>query len=270
MAKDLTKRTGPKAPKQAEDVASRLKAELMQDTLARMFGEEAEKAAAPGPPRAILALAAFAPAGWDRAKGLQRKLFEAAAGNLEMKFACYGPDDSKGVRHARITKRWIGNSGDMAGLIDKAECVCGCFINIHDVLAQAVKEAEERSLRAVIIVADAFHDTLDDLNEAAISAIQLRRAGTQVFLLQLGDALDTARKLQHLARLSGAAYLSFGPKQERQFAEMWEAVSVYTAGGEEAVKAKGGQAATLLLQQFKQEPLSMPIVEERARARVKP
>jgi hypothetical protein len=43
-------------------------------------------------------------------------------------------------------------------------------------------------------------------------------------------------------------------------------MSVYVAGGEEAVKMTGGQAATLLLQHLKQEP--MPIIEERARVRV--
>jgi len=47
---------------------------------------------------------------------------------------------------------------------------------------------------------------------------------------------------------------------------MWNPVSVYASGGEEAVKMAGGQAATLLLQHLKQEP--MPIIEERARVRV--
>ena len=49
---------------------------------------------------------------------------------------------------------------------------------------------------------------------------------------------------------------------------MWEAVSAFAAGGEEAVKMTGGQAATLLLQHLKQEP--MPIIEERDRVRVDP
>jgi hypothetical protein len=48
---------------------------------------------------------------------------------------------------------------------------------------------------------------------------------------------------------------------------MWNAMSVYAAGGEEAVKATGGQAATQLLQHLQQQP--MPIIEERARVRVK-
>jgi hypothetical protein len=131
-----------------------------------------------------------------------------------------------------------------------------------------VKEADERPLRAVIIVSDAFHDDPDGLDEAAISASHLRGAGTRVFLLQLGDDLTTARRLQYLARVSGGAYFQFDPRtQEGQFSEMWKAMSIYAAGGEEAVKTTGGHAAILLLQHFQQEP--MPIIEEeRARVRV--
>ena len=85
--------------------------------------------------------------------------------------------------------------------------------------------------------------------------------------MQLGDDPITARRLQYLERVSGGVYFRFDPKtQERQFSEMWEAVSVYAAGGEEAVKTTGGQAATLLLQHLKQEP--MPTIEERDRVRV--
>ena len=86
--------------------------------------------------------------------------------------------------------------------------------------------------------------------------------------MQLGDDPITARRLQVLgqrfreARISG----SIARTQERQFSEMWQAVSAYASGGEEAVKMTGGQAATLLLQHLKQEP--MPIIEERARVRV--
>jgi len=171
------------------------------------------------------------------------------------------------VRRCRITTRWITDPDDMAVVMDRAECSCGCYVNIRDVLAQAVKEAEERPLRAVIIVGDAFHDDPDGLDEAAISANRLRRAGTRVFLMQLGDDPITARRLQYLAMVSGGAYFRFDPRtQERQFSEMWEVVSGFAAGGEEAVKMTGGQAATPLLQHLKQEP--MPITEERARVRV--
>jgi hypothetical protein len=270
MSNDLTKPTTSTTPKQAsdaKDAASRLKSDLMRDALGRMFGEEVEKTA-PGTPRVILALANHAhTAGWDRAKVLQRAMFKAAA-DLEMKFAFYGADNAAGVRRCRITTRWINDPDDMAAVMDRAECDCGCYVHIRDVLAQAVKEAEERPPRAVIIVGDAFHDDQDGLDEAAISANRLRRAGTRVFLMQLGDDPITAGRLQYLARISGGTYFRFDPRtQERQFSEMWDAVSAYASGGEEAVKMTGGQAATLLLQHLRQEP--MPIVEERAQSTVR-
>src|SRR6516165_5391837 len=105
---DLTRRTAPTAPKQAEGAASRLKNALMEDALGRMFGEDGEKTV-PGTPRVILALANHAhTAGWHRAKVLQHAIFKAAAGSgLEMKFAFYGADNPAGARRCRITKRWI-------------------------------------------------------------------------------------------------------------------------------------------------------------------
>jgi hypothetical protein len=265
MSRDLRKKLAtPKQASEAKDVASRLKDELMMDALDRLLGKD-ESIATPDdrPPLVILALSAFTSEGWTRIKHLQRELFSAAPG-LEMKFACFDVDDPvSGTRPCRITKRWIDNPDDMAGLIDKATCVCGCYANVSDVLAQAEKEAEEQPLRAVIIIADKFHDTLDGLNEAAISVTRLRRAGTQIFLLQTGDDPRTARGLQFLG-VAGAAYFRFDPRtQERQLAEMWEAVSAFASGGETAVKAKGGRAATLLLQHLAQAP--MPIIEERAR-----
>ena len=66
-------------------------------------------------------------------------MFDAAAGSgLEMKFAFYGPDNAAGVRHCQITTRWITDPDHMAGFMDRAECNCGCYVNIRDVLAQAV------------------------------------------------------------------------------------------------------------------------------------
>jgi len=270
MSKDLTKKTDPKAaPKRPADAASRLKTALMEDALGRVRGKTDAKPV-PGPPRVILALANYTDTTvWDRAQTLQRRMFEAAAGDgLAMKLAFFGEDDANGMRRCRITTRWIDNSDDMTGTIGRAKCDCGCFVLVHTVLAQAVKEAADRPLRAVVVVGDAFHDDPDELAEAALSATQLRRAGTQVFFIQLSDDPDTARRLQYLARLSGAAYLPFGPKQEREFAEMWAAVSAFAAGGEEGVKKAGGQAATLLLQHLKQAP--MLNIEKPARVWSKP
>ena len=130
-----------------------------------------------------------------------------------------------------------------------------------------MEESKERPLRAIVVVADAFHDSLESLDEAAIAANELRRMGTRVFLIQLGNDPTTRRKLENLAKISGGLYARFDLRtQERQFAELWAAVATFTAGGEEAVRAKGGAAARLLLEHFKQTP--MPIIEEHEGVRV--
>ena len=39
------------------------------------------------------------------------------------------------------SQNWTNDPNEMAGVIDKATCVCGCYIDIHSSLEQAVKEA---------------------------------------------------------------------------------------------------------------------------------
>jgi len=271
MSNDITKtakRANPSEP--MHDAASRLKHDLMADALGRIFGKDDNKLIVAGTPRVLLALANHGRSpGWERAKTLQRQMFEVAAGSgLEMKFAFYGRDDDQGVRRCRITTHWITNPDDMTSIMDRAECNCGCYVNIASALQQAVKENADRPMRAVVVVSDAFHDSEDGLTEAALAANELRRKGTRVFLIQLGDDSLTTHKLQYLHRVAGATYFRFDSKtQQKQFAEMLETVSAYAAGGEEAVKAIGGQAANLLLERLKQQP--MPILaEERDRVRV--
>jgi hypothetical protein len=268
MSNKVTKVITPAAPaKQPEDSGSRLKNNLMEDMLARMLGKADSEQPAAGVPRVILALANHVRSGWDRAQQLQRRMFEAAgAGGLEMKFAFYGPDDATLTRRCRITKDWHTDADSMGGVIGRAECNCGCYLNVRAALAQAVKEGELRPLRAVVVVTDAFHDSQESLDEAAIAANQLRRMGTRLFLIQLGNDDATARKLEYLVRVASAVRFHFDPRtQEQQFTELWAAVSAFAAGGEEAVQKTGGPAAPLLLKHFKQAP--MPIVDEGVEAR---
>jgi hypothetical protein len=239
MSNDLMKRKPTEVKPQADDAATRFKRELMADALDRVLGQD-EPTAAPGPgeaPRVILVSANDAPATLDRAKELQREMFNAAAGPLEMKFAYYGADDAGGRRTCRITTRWISDADDMGNIMGRANCSCGCYVSIRRVLNAAVEENKVRPVQAVVIIGDAFHDDPEDLHEAALYANRLRRDGTKVFFVQQGDGTNTARKLRWLAGVSGGAYFRFDPRtQERQLTEMMAAVSTYAAGGEEAVR----------------------------------
>src|SRR6266702_5345369 len=169
-----------KQREQIYDAGSRLKRELMEAML-----DDPKPALSKGEsPRVILALANCQRSIWDQAKVLQADMFrEAASTGLEMKFAYYGPEVAGGVRTCRITTRWISDAHDMATVMGRAECVCGCYVHISSVLGQALKETQERPVQALVIIGDAFHD---DLDEAALLATKLRRAGTKLFMFQEG------------------------------------------------------------------------------------
>jgi len=73
-------------------------------------------------PRVILVSANDVPATLDRAKVFQREMFEAVGGNLEMKFAHYGPDNAEGVRRAKMTTTWVSDAGAMSDYMGKVHC----------------------------------------------------------------------------------------------------------------------------------------------------
>jgi hypothetical protein len=247
---------------QVDDVGSRLKRELM----AAMLDDPKPVLGKGETPRVILALANYQRSIWNQAKVLQADMFREAAGTgLEMKFAYYGPEVAGGVRTCRITTRWISDAYDMATVMGRAECVCGCYIHISRVLGQALKETQERTVQAVVIIGEAFHD---DLDEAAILATQLGRAGTKLFMFQEGYNPVTEHAFRFLAEVSGGAYFQFGPRTEKRLAEMLKAVSHFATGGKEGLEAKGGEAATLMLEQIVQVPMPLVEKDERVTPRV--
>jgi hypothetical protein len=234
----------------------------------RMLGNDGPKLAelaAGQRPRVILVSANDVPATLDRAKAFQREMFEAVGGNLEMKFAHYGPDNAEGVRRAKMTTTWVSDADAMGDYMGKVHCECGCYVSIRLMLAAAVNENKDRPVQAVVIVGDAFHDNPEDLDKAALYALELRNAGTKLFLFQDSDCPATALRLQRLAAVSGGVY--FPRAKDVELIEALQAVTCFAAGGEEAVKAKGGKGATLLLEKLAQEP--MPILEEREPVKVR-
>src|SRR6266704_6766139 len=120
-----------KQGEQIDDVGSRLKRELM----AAMLDDPKPVLAKGESPRVILALANYRRSVWDQAKVLQADMFREAAGTgLEMKFAYYGPEVAGGVRTCRITTRWISYAVFCLKKKSRAECVCGCYVQIKRVL----------------------------------------------------------------------------------------------------------------------------------------
>jgi hypothetical protein len=192
---------------------------------------------------------------WDKIKTIQAEMF--AAGPVSIKFAYFG---AEGALQSRpyISTRWVTGADDMADLIDRgrAGCVCGCYVNISDILAEALKETQQGPVQAVVIIGDRFHD---DLDKAAERAKQLRAAGTRLFLIQQGRSAYAEAVFRSLAELTGGAHFCFNPAIERvaeRLPGLLEAVVHFSLGGIQALEALENQAAALLLDQIT-KPLSI-------------
>ena len=199
----------------------------------------------------ILALAAEADDRfiWDRVRTIQTEMF--AAGPVQIKFAYFGREGALQSR-PYITTSWVTDADDMADIMDRgrAGCVCGCYIQIGDILEQALQETRQGPVQAVVIVGDHFHGDLDD---AVATAKQLRAAGTRLFLFQQGRSDPTERAFKILAEVTGGAYFPFNPHIERvaeRLPGMLEAITHFAIGGMAALEARDNELAVLLLEQM--------------------
>jgi hypothetical protein len=202
--------------------------------------------------RVILALAAetddeFA---WDHLRQIQTDMF--AAGPVSVKFAYYGAEGAGQTRPC-ITTRWITDADDMADVMDhgRTHCICGCFVNVGDILERALKEVQQRPVQALIIVGDHFHGNAD---QAITCAEQLRAAGTRLFMFQQGRSSETENVFRALAERTAGAYSQFNPAVERvakRLPGMLEAVAHFAIGGIEALQTRDTKATGLLLEQMR-------------------
>jgi hypothetical protein len=186
---------------------------------------------------------------WSRLKMLP-ELF--AAGPVAIKFGYYGEEGALPTRPF-IATRWATDAGDLADLIDRGRtrCICGCFVNIGDILEQALRETRQGPVQAVVIIGDHFHG---DLDGAVAIAKQLRAAGTRVFLFQQGRSGSTERAFRALAETTGGACVAFNPHVERVAERLrgtLEAITHFALGGVAALEARGDEPAVLLLEQMK-------------------
>jgi hypothetical protein len=76
------------------------------------------------------------------------------AGPIAVKLAFYGREVSPPARPYMST-RWATDASDLASLVADARtrCVCGCFLYVSSILEEALREAQQSSVQAVMIIA---------------------------------------------------------------------------------------------------------------------
>jgi hypothetical protein len=205
-------------------------------------------------PRVIIALAVetddeFV---WDRLRRIQIDMF--AAGEVAIKFCYFAAEGAQAVRPL-VSTRWVTDSNDLWDLMDhaRAHCVCGCYVRADDILAEALKEAKQGRIQAIVIIGDRFYG---DRNEALAHARQLRAAGTRLFVFRQGGARSISGEVfRALAEATDGAYHEFDAAVERvdeRLPRMLEAVAHYAVGGPGAMRALADPSADLLLEQMNQ------------------
>ena len=192
-------------------------------------------------PRIILALAPeqdhrFI---WEHVRTIQAEMF--AAGPVQIKFAYFGQEGALMTARPYVATEWVMNTDDMNYIMDegRANCVCGCYVPIGDILEHALQETQEGPVQAVIIVGDRFYG---DIDKALANAKQLRAAGTRlVFFQQVGGIGRTTpdHAFRTLADATDGAYFQFNPQIERvaeRLPGLLQAVSHLAIGGTGALK----------------------------------
>ena len=160
--------------------------------------------------RMILALAAETDDRliWERIKTLQTEMF--AAGPVAIKFATSA--DRRRASDAAVYHIALGHGCRRHGRASwtgaEPRCVCGCYVQVGDILERALQETRQGPVQAVVIVGDYFHGDLDD---TVATAKQLRTAGTRLFLFQQGRSGPTDHAFRMLAEVTGGAYLCVQP-----------------------------------------------------------
>jgi hypothetical protein len=205
-------------------------------------------------PRMILAVATEAADDttfiWDRLQVIQREMF--AAGPIEVKFAYFGAEGALQVRPF-IATSWATTARDMQDIMarGRAGCVCGCYVNVSDILKHTLEETKQAPVQAVVIVADSFYNP-GRFDAALDLARQLRVVGVKLFLFQ-SSARSRSAELEALAKATGGAFIQFNPNIERiaeQLPETMTALAHFAVGGIEALAAQDTESAALLLEQM--------------------
>ena len=177
---------------------------------------------------------------WDRACGIQGRMFEeaAAVGDLWLQLCYY-----RGYQECRAS-RWYNKAGDVVRAMSAVRCAGG-LTQIRRVLDHALKETERESVSALVFVGDCVEENIDELCDRAA---RLGLKGVPAFLFHEGPDPVAARCFREIARLSGGACCRFDSTSADELRELLSAVAVYAVGGRKALARYGDRSGGLVRQ----------------------
>ncbi len=187
---------------------------------------------------------------WDQAQKIQAEMFDAVGGSggLDVQLVYF-----RGHGECRAS-RWVGEAGGLRDLMTGIQCRGG-QTQIGKVLAHARKEAGKpcpvepgrNRVNAMVFVGDAMEENVDLL---CSKAGELGLLKVPVFMFQEGHDGATESAFREIARLSGGAFMRFGPGSAARLADLLKAVARFVAGGRSALENSGTSEDRLLLEQL--------------------
>ena len=170
---------------------------------------------------------------WDTASRIQGQMFSVASGlgGLEIQLAWY-----RGFGEFYVSP-WLRDAARLLKIMTSVSCFAG-ETQIRKVLTHAIQEARKNKLNAVVIVGDAFEEELDRVSALAG---ELGLLGIPVFMFHEGDAADSGRAFQHIARLSKGAFCRFDASSAGSLSNLLRAVAIFAAGGAAVLEDFGSQ-----------------------------
>ncbi len=185
--------------------------------------------------RLLFAMDATASRGptWDRAAKIQGDMFQetAALGGLDVRLAFY-----RGFGEFKVGP-WTSDGAEMARLVGSVFCMAG-ETQIRKVLSQALNEAGDGGLDALVFVGDCVEEDVDMLGARAG---ELGLKGAPAFMFQEGHDPVAEFAFKQVARLSGGAYCRFDSGAPGVLRDLLGAVAVYAAGGRPALEDMAGR-----------------------------
>lgn len=177
---------------------------------------------------------------WDRACGIQGRMFEEAAGVGDLRLQlCY----YRGYGECRAS-RWYDNARDVVRAMSAVRCAGG-LTQIRKVLNHALEETGRAPVDALVFVGDCLEENIDELCDRAA---RLGVHGVPAFLFHEGDDPAAARGFREIARLSGGACCRFDANSADELRELLSAVALYAVGGRRALAHYGDRTGGLVRQ----------------------
>jgi hypothetical protein len=113
------------------------------------------------------------------------------------------------------------------------------------VLRHARNENQRQQVNALVLVGDAFEESVDEV------CIEARGLGVPCFLFQEGDDPTVGWVYNKIAKITNGAASRFDAGAAQRLGDLLRAVAAFAAGGLKALTTQQSEASRLLLTQIR-------------------